>query len=56
MTYGFEGVLQVLKRNKEQPTIEEEALAAGECPDDAWPLKEREDGSRSCPVCGKVYK
>ena len=52
---NFEGVLETLKRNKEQPTIEEEALANNECPEDAWPLKVRSDGTKSCPICGRIY-
>ena len=56
MATNFEGLVQVLKRNREQPTIEEESLAAGECPECMWPLKEREDGTKACPVCGVIYK
>jgi len=52
----FEGVLETLKRNKEQPTIEEEELANNQCPIHAWPLKVRADGRKSCPIGGEIYE
>ena len=50
----FKGVLETLKRNKEQPSIEEEALANKECPIHLVPLKENAKGELSCPF-GHVY-
>ncbi len=55
MANDFKGLLETIKRNREQPTIEEEALESNECPYDAWQLKVREDGSKSCPVCGRIF-
>lgn len=46
---------KALERNKEQQTIKEEALAKNECPECAWPLKRRGDGSASCPCCGEIF-
>ena len=51
----FNGILETLKRNREQPTIEEEALANNECPFDSWTLKVNERGERTCPVCGRHF-
>ncbi len=51
----FNGLLETLKRNREQPTIEEEALQNNECPYDAWNLKVNERGERTCPVCGRIW-
>ena len=53
--YGFEGLLESIKRNREQPTIEEEELENNQCPYDMWPLDENDDGAKSCPVCGRIY-
>ncbi len=55
MALDFEGVLEMLKRNKEQPTIEEEALAQHECPIHMVALKENENGQLSCPF-GHIYE
>jgi len=51
----FEGILASLKRNREQPTIEEEALENNECPYCMLPLKVNERGEKSCPCCNRIY-
>jgi len=53
--YGFDGLLESIKRNREQPSIEEEELENNQCPYDAWPLGVNDDGAKSCPVCGRIY-
>lgn len=51
----FKGVLETLKRNREQPTIEDEEVAQNQCPFDAWPLKVNDKGQKRCPVCGRTW-
>ena len=53
--YGFDGLLESIKRNREQPTIEEEALENNECPIHMVQLKENERGELSCPF-GHIYE
>jgi predicted RNA-binding Zn-ribbon protein involved in translation (DUF1610 family) len=48
-------IKNVLERNREQPTIEEDALNSNLCPLCEWRLKVREDGKKSCPACGRMY-
>lgn len=50
----FQGMLAMHKRNKEQPSVEQEALEARECPIHMVTLKENEKGELSCPF-GHVY-
>ncbi len=51
----FKGIVETIKWNKSQPTIEEESLENNECPEDMWPLKINEKGQKSCPVCGRIF-
>ncbi len=55
MTVWDQGLLSMLRWNREQPTIEEEEISKGLCPFDNWPFKENEDGEKSCPICGRVF-
>jgi len=56
MALDFKGLLESRKRNREQPTIEEDSLESNECPVCMWRMKVREDGTKSCPVCGRIYR
>jgi uncharacterized Zn finger protein (UPF0148 family) len=55
MATGFEGLHEMIKSNKAQPTIEEEALKNKLCPECIWPLKENEKGELICQMCGVYY-
>ena len=50
----FKGVLETLKRNREEPSTIEVALASKECPIHMVALKENSKGQLSCPF-GHVY-
>lgn len=52
----FEGILETLKRNREQPSSEEEDVDDNRCPHDDWPLKVNSKGQKACPVCGRVWE
>jgi len=54
---GFEGLVEMLKRNKEQPSIEQESLEQNQCPFCIWPLKTNEKTyKRVCPICERVFE
>lgn len=50
----FKGLVEQRKRNKEQPSIEKEALEAHECPIHMVAMKENSKGELSCPF-GHIY-
>lgn len=50
----FKGVLETLKQNREQPSIEEEELESHECPIHMVALKVNSKGELSCPF-GHIY-
>ena len=54
MAENFEGLLETIKRNKAQPSIEQEALESHECPIHMVALKENANGELSCPF-GHIY-
>ena len=56
MALDFKAVSETLKRNREQPTVEEEELERDQCPVHQWPLQVREDGTKSCPIGGETYR
>jgi len=56
MADGFEELKAILKRNREQKTVEEETLENNECPYDGFSLKINSKGERSCEFCGRIYK
>ena len=55
MANDFEGVLASLKRNKEQPSVEQEAIEAHECPIHMVQMKQNLKGQLSCPF-GHIYE
>lgn len=52
---NFETLRSILEQNKEQKTVEEDALEKGECPYDGFALKTNSKGKRSCEFCGRIY-
>lgn len=52
---GLEILKNIIEFNKSQPSIEDEALANNECPDDGFALKINSKGERSCEFCGRIY-
>ena len=42
--------------NREQKSVEEEALENNECPYDGFSLRTNSKGERSCEFCGRIYK
>ncbi len=54
MAQDFDGVLETIKRNRAQPSIEQEELEGRECPIHMVPLEENSRGELSCPF-GHVY-
>ena len=55
MADGFEELKAILKGNREQKTVEEEALENNECPWDGFALQENSKGERACEFCGRTY-
>ncbi len=55
MAIWDKGLIEMLKWNREQKTIEDEEVEKGMCPDDAWPLKENEKGKKVCLFCGRLF-
>ena len=53
---SFETLKNILKENREQKSVEEEALENNECPIDGFALKTNSKGERSCEFCGRIYK
>ena len=53
---SFETLKNILKENREQKTVEEDALENNECPYDGFALKTNSKGERSCEFCGRIYK
>ena len=53
---GLEVLLNIIKENRSQPSIEDEALANDECPDHVWPLKINSKGEKACPIDGRIWK
>ena len=51
---NFEGLLETIKRNRAQLSIEEDALASNECPIHMVALKVNARGELSCPF-GHIY-
>ena len=53
---SFEILKNILKENRAQKSVEEEALENNECPEDGFALKTNSKGERSCEFCGRIYK
>lgn len=56
MAVGFEGLVEMLKWNREQKPLEEDELDKNLCPLCDWKLKINEKtGERACPICERIY-
>jgi len=52
----IESLKDMLKFNREQESVKQEALENDECPYCAWTLKTNSKGDKSCPICGRSFK
>lgn len=50
-----EALKAMLKENRAQKSVEEEALENNECPYDGFALKTNSKGERACEFCGRAF-